>query len=354
MRIVLVLIDALQPAYLGPYGNEWFETPTFDRLAARGVVFDQHFADVPSSDSPSWRTGRHAALGRSQEPDLVERLESAGVTALPATRGLRVAWDKHGKSEHALVVVEVNSLRPPWKTPAKILAPFFAEDAVDDEGRSLEPWRDPLPARIDPEDDVAFERLQLTYAAAVTHLDANLGDLIESCADRGWTDALWILTSVRGMPLGEHAHVGFPAPLNEEFVHLPLIVIWPDGAHAGRRVSALTQPMDLAPTLAELFGVAWPMESDSLAAGRSLLPLIHSPVTMLRPQAITTDGEPIGVRNPEWYWLRPAPDRPAQLFVKPDDRWEIHDVHLQQEVVTEDLERIAGEFSRRYINPGAK
>ena len=46
VHIVVVSIDALQPAYLGAYGNEWIETPTFDGWAARGVVFDQHFADV--------------------------------------------------------------------------------------------------------------------------------------------------------------------------------------------------------------------------------------------------------------------------------------------------------------------
>jgi hypothetical protein len=42
---------------LGPYGCEWIETPNLDRLAARGTVFDAHFAsgDI-AHDSYAGRT----------------------------------------------------------------------------------------------------------------------------------------------------------------------------------------------------------------------------------------------------------------------------------------------------------
>ena len=45
---------------LGCYGNEWTETPGFDRLAALGSVFDQHFAEVtgPVGPNHSWWTGQ--------------------------------------------------------------------------------------------------------------------------------------------------------------------------------------------------------------------------------------------------------------------------------------------------------
>ena len=41
MRVLVLVVDALQPAYLGPYGNEWVATPTCDRWAADGVVFEK-------------------------------------------------------------------------------------------------------------------------------------------------------------------------------------------------------------------------------------------------------------------------------------------------------------------------
>ena len=45
MRILVVVVDGLQPASVGAYGNEWVATPFLDRWAAEGVVFDQHLAD---------------------------------------------------------------------------------------------------------------------------------------------------------------------------------------------------------------------------------------------------------------------------------------------------------------------
>jgi hypothetical protein len=37
---------------LGPYGCEWIETPNLDRLAARGTVFDAHFASGDVAHDP--------------------------------------------------------------------------------------------------------------------------------------------------------------------------------------------------------------------------------------------------------------------------------------------------------------
>ena len=38
MRVLVLVVDGLQAAYLGPYGNEWIDTPTLDQWAAAGVV----------------------------------------------------------------------------------------------------------------------------------------------------------------------------------------------------------------------------------------------------------------------------------------------------------------------------
>ena len=42
MNVITVLIDSLNRHMIGPYGGE-VPTPNMDRLAARGVVFDNHF-----------------------------------------------------------------------------------------------------------------------------------------------------------------------------------------------------------------------------------------------------------------------------------------------------------------------
>ena len=48
MRALVILVRNLTCGYLGSYGNEWVATPTLDRLAAEGIVFDQHYAESSS------------------------------------------------------------------------------------------------------------------------------------------------------------------------------------------------------------------------------------------------------------------------------------------------------------------
>lgn len=48
MRAVFLLFDSLNRAALGCYGGTAIQTPNFDRLARRAVVFDQHFCRQPA------------------------------------------------------------------------------------------------------------------------------------------------------------------------------------------------------------------------------------------------------------------------------------------------------------------
>ena len=43
MKTVFILLDSLNRHYLSSYGNSWVRTPNIDRLARRGVVFDNHY-----------------------------------------------------------------------------------------------------------------------------------------------------------------------------------------------------------------------------------------------------------------------------------------------------------------------
>src|SRR4051794_16893481 len=108
MKLLLLTIDALQPAYLGPYGNEWFDTPSFDALAARGLVFDQHFAASPGADTVFD----------------ADALRAAGVAIASADRGVSAAIKKLSSAENALLHIEHTSLLPPWK---KFTAKFWDE-----------------------------------------------------------------------------------------------------------------------------------------------------------------------------------------------------------------------------------
>ena len=254
---------------------------------------------------------------------------------------------------------------PPWEVPDEFLEPYFtdepaAEDELDEEeeeqpAEPLEPLTDPPEGPVDPQDDTLFLRLQSTYASAVTYLDAGIAEVLEALAGQpGAEEVVIVLTADCGLPLGEHGMVGLVRPwLYHERVHVPLILRLPGSAQSGRRVWALTQAVDLAPTLAELYGV-----SPGPAHGHSLLPLARGQAEQVRAYACS--GAQIGeeiewaLRTHDWAFLLPVQveSRQPQLYVKPDDRWEVNDVlarHIEQ---AEALERTLRAFVAAAGRPG--
>jgi arylsulfatase A-like enzyme len=183
----------------------------------------------------------------------------------------------------------------------------------------------------------------------VATFDESLGKLLADCDKHGWGDeAVWLITSSRGFPLGEHGPVGDAATaLHEELVHLPLILRMPNSQWSGMRSSALTQPMDLAPTLRDLFGLAL-RAVGGIWTGGSLLPIASGGENLNRKQAVTGQARDSqshwGYRTPSWYLML---DGQRRLFAKPDDRWEVNDVAVRNQDHVEEMER---EF-RTYLAP---
>jgi arylsulfatase A-like enzyme len=206
-------------------------------------------------------------------------------------------------------------------------------DISDEVPEPATPWFDPPTGTFDVKDTVAGEWLHCSLASVVTGLDAELGVIFQQLRERGLDrTAAWLLTSDFGYPLGEHGQIGPYRPwLHEELVHLPLILRWPDAKEACRRVGQFTQPMDLAPTILDLFGL------DSGTANpeaRSLLPLAEGKSVSSREFAITElelgEAGELAIRTDEWAFLLPVKVPPGetrqpQLFSKPDDRWEVND-----------------------------
>src|SRR5688572_25062845 len=95
MRAIVLSMRGCHLAYLGCYGNTWVSTPALDRLAAAGVVFDQHLADVPETVAArcAWRDGRHhlpdpATLGTLPPTfDLLSTLRAQGVRTVLVADG---------------------------------------------------------------------------------------------------------------------------------------------------------------------------------------------------------------------------------------------------------------------------
>jgi len=383
MNAICLVIDRLHAGFLGAYGNSWISTPAFDRLACESFVFDQALIDSPNL-APLYRgywQGCHAmgpAEAAERRPSLAEALDDAGAHTALLT-------DERLVAEHAAAVDfdELIELDPPWEPqPAgdlesTHLAKCFAE-AVSWLGRAEGPfllwchfgglgtaWDAPaefrgryweegdpeppegaeVPDRLLAEDYDPDELLAAVqaYAGQVTLLDTCLGALDEDLAETGLKpQTLLVVTSPRGLPLGEHRRLGHAdGALYGELVQVPLLIRMPGGLGAAARSQSLVGPADLWATLLDVWGTVDPPASPT---GQSLVPLVREQGGLARDRVcLVGERGQRAIRTPAWY-LRKAAE--AELFAKPDDRWEVNDVADRCMEVVECLEDAIEQYAQ--------
>jgi arylsulfatase A-like enzyme len=357
MKILVVEASALHLGFLGCYGNDWVATPDLDRLAAESVAFDQHVADSPEPAAARPPRLRGVAEGRYPFPvprkataDPAIRFEIIDGLADFAGRTIE-AVDRTLADGQEVLWVDGPDLSPPWRLSGELLAVYAGEGGGH-------PIPEP-PVGLRRLDLPEYTRLHDTYAAVVTAFDAQLGAVLDHLRQRGLFDGLLACVTARcGLALAEHGMVGSArAWLHDELVHVPLIVRLPAGEEAGLRIPALTQPVDLVPTFWEFLGRPVPMSH-----GRSLWPLIRGKLEAVRPYAAS--GLRVGhseewlLRAPDLALLLPIsvpagdPPRQPQLYVKPDDRWEVNDLAPRQPEQAEALEKTLRAFVEATMRPG--
>lgn len=177
------------------------------------------------------------------------------------------------------------------------------------------------------EDAAAIAEIEANYAALVGMCDFYFGRLLDYFDGHDmWRDTALILTTDHGFLLAEHDWWGKNRmPFYDGISHIPLMIYHPDIAQAGgERRRALTQTIDIMPTVLELYGLTPPPE----ARGHSLLPLLERDGE-IRQAAIfgifggatnVTDGRhvyfryPKDMRNQELYEYTLMPTHTFNLF----------------------------------------
>jgi arylsulfatase A-like enzyme len=402
MKTLVIVASGLHLGYIGCYGNEWVQTPALDRLAGEGIVFDHHYADQPVATGAlhAWQTGCYRFPSMKPEDELAsktapnlfsilreQRIETCLVSddrdrlLFSETAGwrhlhlLESAAEEGGLPErlggalvealihpaphkHGLLRLDLGVLLPPWNTPGEFHDRYPAAGQSEDEEEPQIPSADSATCELQGDQDLAFLELQNHYAAAVTYLDSSIARILLQFEERGLLDDMLVLvTSDHGQNLGEDAmRPGSRLSLHEELIHIPLILRLPGKAEAGRRVNLLTQPVDLLPTLFDAFGVSLPA-----VHGQSLLPLAKGERKGTRSYACAglRAGDRIewALRTPDWLFLRPVTRSPgstseSELYVKPDDRWEVNNVRQHHLELAERLEETLGCFIEATRHPG--
>jgi choline-sulfatase len=124
------------------------------------------------------------------------------------------------------------------------------------------------------DDPESLTRLRRAYYASLTYVDRKIGELVEALRASGELDrTVIIFTSDHGDMLAERRMVQKRC-FYEWSARIPLVIRFPDGSHAGRKIVEPVTLLDILPTLANLAGV----QADQLPSGdgKSLLDILSN------------------------------------------------------------------------------
>jgi arylsulfatase A-like enzyme len=317
--VFYILLDAAGARHFGCYGYPRRTTPEIDRIAAEGVVFERAYtpavftlAAMSSVWTSQYPDENHAGVSYdSPLPQnhltLAELLSQNGIpTAGFIANGM--AGAAFGLDRGFLEFHEIyrdlgnrssaflNPL-PPWFDAhrngrfflyAHVREPHFPYDPeppyntrfgpdapLTIEDRRLAGWYVAVNSgrkQATPDDLAHLVRL---YDGNLAAADATVGALRRALEARGlWDRTVVIISADHGEGLYEHGFISHGAQLYEEGSWVPLIVRLPRGVLGGLRVRGLVDLLDIAPTIADVFGVLGQGGSASSFRGRSLLPAL--------------------------------------------------------------------------------
>jgi len=320
-NIIIYLIDCLRADHVGAYGYNRPITPNIDLFASDSVVFENAFAQSswtrPSVASlmtgmPPRVHGVQADLDVLPEdlPYLPQILQEAGYeTASVITNGMvsqkfgfgrgysyferlaeqhRRSPEIHQQSDRLNEVIfdffnRRSGVKPlflyahstdphaPY-LPRKLYLDRFASEVENPEiGRHDRVENlDILSPR---EAEGLQDRLMDLYDAEIAFNDANFGRFLKELKDRGLYDSsVIVLVADHGEQFFEHGRWQHGIDLYQEVLHVPLIVRFPSGRWAGRRVLEPVEYLDLLPSVLDFVGFGEPKGIQ----GRTFLPILVS------------------------------------------------------------------------------
>jgi len=286
-NILFCIADDWGWPHAGAYGEPVVETPTFDQLAAEGVLFTNAYVSSPSC-TPSrgailtgqhfWRLEEGANLHSTlpaKFPVYPRLLEAKGYHV----GSWRKAWgpgklDAGGRTERPAgerydsfaAFLDARPEGAPfcfWLGASDPHRPYRLGSGAE-RGMDLEAIRVPgcFPDVPEVRGDVA------DYFFEVTRFDREVGMAVRQLEQRGELEnTIVVMTGDHGMP--------FPrckGNLYDTGARVPLALRWGSRLIPGRRVEDFVSLVDLAPTFLQVGGVDPPEEM----TGRSLFPLLFT------------------------------------------------------------------------------
>jgi arylsulfatase len=375
LGVLIITVDTLRADFLSAYGHARILTPSFDRLAAGGVLFWQSIAQstttTPShaslfsslylQDHNVWsnfealgqgpRTLAEILTGRGFETFSIANMKhlnpemsglGQGVQTFVKSGNMRRAgpsidqflgWldDRGEKPFYAWL--HLADVHTPYSPPPPYDHFYYDDDERDPRKRSLQRIWHLLPSHMTDhpfflkwlEGITDLDWVLAQYQGAVTYVDDEIGRLIDALEERALLGRTAIIvTADHGESLGEHDIYFTHAGLYEATVHVPLITYFPGAGRQGVHVREVVEGIDVMPTVLEYLGIPAPRG----IRGRSLWPLIRGEVTPSRIAMSEHAGKNlVALRSDRFKYikhLRTAHLQPSYPFT--DGREELYDL----------------------------
>jgi arylsulfatase A-like enzyme len=271
--VILVSLDTTRPDYLSPY-NPHEATPALARFAREATRFDQAIS-VSSWTLPAHEaifTGAYPSIdgGRldAKDPTLAEMFAASGYDTLGVSGGPFTDTSFGFQRGFASYLDSVPGRRAvdtttwvldrvehaPRTTPMFAFVNYF--DAHEpNTGYAVAEWRD-MDSRDFQWTPEAVARLRDAYRHDVQSMDRELGRLFDGLRrTRDWRNTVVIVLSDHGQLLGERGMIGHALRLDEELIHVPLLVKPADGLRMPDHYGEQVQLTDVFPLTLELAGI---------------------------------------------------------------------------------------------------
>ncbi len=316
-NVLLIVLDTVRADRFSCYGYDRPTTPNLDRVAQRGVRFQNFYANS------SWTLSSHASLFTGLYPAAHQATQetlrlSEGPTTL-AEILTAAGYETFGASSNGVVSIE-SGLARGFENFVEVFRQDFKKTIGNERGhfnniafrRFLEsserdrpffaflnyvaahaPYTPPEPFRsrlLEPglTDEqineaesmrmsdhymggVVTERhfaiLNQLYDGEINYLDTHVFDLLNILLRDGRLDnTLIIITSDHGENIGDHDHFAHVFNIYNTLLKIPLIFVFPGELHAGEVRTENAQLLDLFPTILKQCGI----EYDLPPEGRDL------------------------------------------------------------------------------------
>ncbi len=329
VNVIFMLVDALRPDFLPPYGGDPEVAPAIARLASESLVYEKVIAQS-SCTKPSMPSMFTSRLPSQLYPTLfaaatehVPITVPKGVATLPEllrARGyvtvgfaanplLRSQWgNESGFSAYRFVerpckgfenygtATNVRELALAWLDRYRGAAPFFLYLHFMDVHSK--------PCDLEYEATTGRDLQRRQYRERVAYTDREIGRLLDALRKKGLDDkTIVVLTADHGEELGDHNGTRHCQTLFEESIRIPLMVRLP-GRRPVARIATPVRGLDVMPTILALLGM--PFDPQRLAG------------VVLPPFGPANDGRPLISQKPRQAALRDGDWKLIEVYAEPE------------------------------------